>query len=354
MGLGAYPAISLAEARDLALLAKRQVIASIDPIDERRRERQENSAKPTFASCAEQYIDAHKAGWQNAKHAAQWASTLDTYAHPKIGGLSVDQVGTRHILDVLQSIWTTKTETASRVRGRIENILDWAKVQGFRAGENPARWRGHLDKLLAAPSKVTSVRHHPALPYTELPEFMADLRGRSGIGALALEFTILTAVRSGETRLADWSEFDLESQLWVIPPRRMKARQEHRVPLSGRVVEILKHVRSFSDSALVFPGARFGRPLSDMSLTAVLRRMGRGNLTVHGFRSTFRDWAGDRTSFPPDVAEAALAHSIRNKVEAAYRRGDALEKRRKLMDQWAAYCQSHGQMASVTELAGWK
>lgn len=347
MGLGPYPAVSLADARKRAIDAKRCVIDGFDPIDQRKAERQANFAKPSFAECAERYIEAHRAGWQNAKHAAQWASTLRTYTNPIIGTLPVDQVETRHVLEALQPIWATKTETASRIRGRVENVLDWAKVQGYRTGENPARWRGHLDKLLPARSKVTTVRHHNALPYADMPNFMADLRSRQGMAARALEFAVLTAARSGEVRQADWSEFDLQTRVWTVPAGRMKARREHRVPLSNGVIKILDDLASVSETGVVFPGKRQGMPLSDMSLTAVLRRMGLGGPTVHGFRSSFRDWAGECTSFQREVAEAALAHMVGDKVEAAYRRGDALEKRRKLMDAWNAYCDGASAKSNV-------
>ena len=271
--------------------------------------------------CAKGYIAAHRGSWKNVKHAAQWESTLATYASPIIGALPVATVSTAMDVKVLQQIWHEKTETATRLRGRIESILDWATVSHFRAGDNPARWRGHLDNLLADPGKMNKVVHHAALPWQEIGAFMIELKGREGIAARAVEFAILTATRSGEVRGAVWSEFDLDAAMWVIPAERMKADREHRVPLSTTALALLRAAPRVEE--FVFPGMRAETQLSDMSLTAVLRRMGRKEITVHGFRSTFRDWCAESVgnSFPREVCEHALAHSLPDKVEAAYRRG---------------------------------
>ncbi len=343
IGLGGYPDVPLAEARERARELRRKAREGIDPVAERRRvkalqARRVEQAK-TFADCAKAYLVSHCVSWKNAKHGQQWASTLETYAYPKIGRCPVADVDTTAILGILEPIWSTKTETASRVRGRIESVLDWAAVRGYRQGENPARWKGHLDKLLPARSKVRKVEHHPALPYADMAGFMAELAGRAGIAARALEFGILTAARSGEVRGARWEEFDLDARTWTIPADRMKAGKEHRVPLSTRAVALLQSLPKVTGSAVVFTAPRGGK-LSDMTLTAVLRRMGSKDVTQHGFRSTFRDWAGETTAFPREVIEHALAHQLRDKVEAAYQRGDLLRKRVELMQAWADYCDS--------------
>ena len=337
LGLGSAEEVGLKEARESAARARRQIREGLDPIEERRKVRAKASA-PTFAECAKRFLASHEAGWRNAKHCAQWHSTLEAYAYPVLGEQPVNAVGVADVLLVLEAVWTTKPETASRLRGRIERVLDWARARGLRHGENPARWRGHLDKLLPKRSQVRAVRHHAALPWREVPEFMAALRAREGIAARALEFAVLTAARSGEVRSMGWDEVD--GEVWTVPAERMKAKREHRVPLSARALAILDEMRRFGSEPgqLVFPGMRAGRPLSDMSLTAVLRRMGREILTAHGFRSTFRDWSAETTSFPREVCEQALAHTLADKVEAAYRRGDLFEKRRRLMSAWAGYC----------------
>lgn len=291
----------------------------------------------TFKECAEAYIEAHRSGWKNEKHAKQWSATLDRYAYGKIGELPVAAVDTGLVLDVLRPIWATTTETASRLRGRIESILDWAKVSGYRDGENPARWRGHLDKLLPARSKVQKVKHHPALPYSETGAFIADLRKREGIAARALEFSILCASRSGEVRHARWSEIDLSARMWTIPADRMKAGEEHEVPLSDAAVALLEALPRIKGTPYVFPAPR-GGALSDMTLTAVLRRMKREGLTQHGFRSTFREWAGETTAYPREVIEHALAHKLADKAERAYQRGTLMPKRARLMADWAKFC----------------
>ncbi|WP_229506047.1 tyrosine-type recombinase/integrase [Massilia genomosp. 1] len=292
----------------------------------------------TFDQCASAYIAAHRGSWKNAKHASQWENTLETYAGLIIGAMPVASVDTALVVKVLNPIWQDKTETATRLRGRIESILDWATVSKFRVGENPARWRGHLENLLADPNKLGRVEHHPAWPWQELAEFMVQLRSREGVAARAVDFAILTACHSGEVRGAAWAEIDVEGALWTIPAERMKAGREHRIPLSSPAVEILKRMPRVDD--LVFPGRRQGTALSDMSLTAVLRRMSRPDITVHGFRSTFRGWCAESVanSFPREVCEHALAHSLPDKVEAAYRRGDLLVKRTMLMQTWADFC----------------
>lgn len=341
IGLGPFPEVKLADARDIAREHRRKVREGTDPLQARREARAamaiERAAAKTFQECAEAYVEANKAGWKNEKHVKQWSATLETYAYPVIGTLPVSSVTIAHVLNILEPIWATKTETASRLRGRIESVLDWAKVRGYRDGENPARWRGHLDKTLPARNKVQKVEHHAALPYAETGTFMADLRKREGISARALEFGILCASRSGEVRNATWAEVDLESKVWTIPADRMKAGREHRVPLSEVAVALLNALPRIAASEHVFPAPR-GGALSDMSLTAVLKRMDRPDLTQHGFRSTFRDWAGEITTHPREVIEHALAHQLADKAEAAYQRGDLLAKRRELMVAWGSFC----------------
>ena len=296
-------------------------------------------AAMTFKDAATAYIAAHRPGWRNKKHAAQWDATLEAYAYPEFGAVSVQAIDTALVMKVLEPIWSTKAETASRVRGRIESILDWAAARGFRKGENPARWRGHLNNLLPAPAKVRAAKHYAALPYTELPAFLVALRQQGGHAARALEWTILTAARTGETIGATPDEIRERDSLWTIPGERMKAGKEHRVPLPARALSIVAAMKPIRGaSPFLFPGGKPGRPLSNMAMTEVLRRMGRVDITVHGFRSTFRDWAAERTTFPSEVVEMALAHAVGNKVEAAYRRGELLEKRRRLMAAWADYC----------------
>lgn len=343
MGLGPVDIVTLADARDQAIEARRTLQAGDDPIEmkeaARRAAKLEAAKSITFKKAAEKYIAMNRSGWRNVKHAAQWESTLATYAYPEIGDLAVASIDTELVLKVIEPIWKTKTETASRVRSRIESILDWAKVHGYRTGENPARWRGHLDKSLPARSKVQKVRHHKALPYGEIGGFMTDLRSREAIAARALEFAILTATRSGEVLNARWSEFNLEEGVWTVPADRMKAGREHRVPLSEPALEIVRRIgEDHGRDGFVFPGQKPGRPLSGMAFAMMLRRMKRDDITAHGFRSTFRDWAAERTKYPREAAEAALAHAIPDKVEAAYRRGDLFEKRRRLMRDWATFC----------------
>ncbi len=340
MGLGPCRDITLAEARDKALQARKLIIDGFDPIATKRAavaaQRLKEASAITFKAASERYITAHKSGWRNEKHAAQWTATLTTYAFPVFGALPVAAVDTALVTKALEPIWATKPETASRVRGRIESILDWATARGYRQGENPARWRGHLAKLLPARDKVRRVEHHAALPYAELPDFLAKLRQQDGESARALEFLILTAARTGEVIGAREPEIDRLERLWRVPAERMKAHREHRVPLSAPAIALLGNGGEPGD--YLFAGAAKGKPLSNMALLMLLRRMGRDDLTAHGFRSTFRDWVSERTSYPAEVAEMALAHTVADKVEAAYRRGDLFEKRRRLMDEWARFC----------------
>jgi integrase len=342
IGLGAYPGVTLADARKRAQEKRTAIKEGADPLAERRAKaaavKAARAAAITFGECASRYIDAKRPGWRNEKHAAQWISTLNTYAAPVIGGLAVRDIGLNHILAILEPIWSTKPETASRVRGRIESVLDWATVHEYRQGPNPARWRGHLDNTLAA-RKKTAQGHHAALDYRQMGAFMANLRQRQGVAALALEFAILTAGRSGEVRGALWSEIDREAKTWAIAPQRMKAGRAHRVPLSDAALEVLRQAEALprgKDLDLIFPAGR-GRPLSDASLGEVLNRMGL-DVTAHGFRSSFRDWAAETTNHPREVCEMALAHVVGNKTEAAYQRGDLFDRRRQLMADWAGYC----------------
>jgi integrase len=342
MGLKAS---TLADARSEAADHRRLLRQEkVDPLAHRQaedaRKRLDEARAITFQKCAEAYVEAHRAGWRNAKHADQWSNTLRTYACPVFGDWPVGDVDTEAVLQVLKPIWESKTETASRLRGRIENVLDWARVRGYREGENPARWRGHLDKLLPKRSRVAPVTHHAALPYAQLPAVMAEIRAREGNAARALEFTTLTAARSGEVLGATWEEIDLEHKVWTVPASRMKARKQHRVPLSEAAAAVLRGMEKLRSSNHVFPGHRYHRPLSNVAMAKVLQRVGYGEYTVHGMRSTFRDWCAEHTAYPREVAEAALAHVLSNKAEAAYQRGDLFEKRRKLMQSWADYSAS--------------
>jgi integrase len=341
LGLGSANTFGLAEARERAAAARRLVANGIDPIEHRQGQaaaRRTEKAPITFEEASKLYIAAHRPGWKNAKHAAQWGATLQTYVFPIFGKSAVDAIDTSLVMKVLDPIWIVKPETASRIRGRIESILDWAAARSYRQGDNPARWRGHLENLLPKKTKVRRVEHHAALPYLQLPAFMDELRQQDGIAAGALEFTILTGARTGETLGAKWSEIDLEARLWTVPTERMKAGREHRVPLSAASLTVLNAMKSIRESDFVFPGIRTGRPLSGMALLMTLRRMGRGDVTTHGFRSSFSDWCAECTTFPAEVREMALAHSVSDKVEAAYRRGDLFEKRRELAEAWSRFC----------------
>ena len=344
MGLGSVREITLAQARQRAAACRQLLALGKDPIVERdgardievERVRVQKKPSMTFEQCAQSYITAHRDGWRNAKHALQWESTLRLHAGPVIGKMAVEDVELRHILLILEPIWRERTETASRVRGRIESILDWATVRSLRSGDNPARWRGHLDQLLAMPSKLKKVEHHSALPLADMPAFMRALSQQEGMGARALRFTIFTAARSGEVRGATRGEIDIENKIWSIPGQRMKAGRDHRVPLVDAAISVLPNPLPDDPLALLFPAPK-GGTLSDMTLTAVMRRM-KVPAVPHGFRSTFRDWCAERTDFPREVAEMALAHAVGDRVEAAYRRGDLFDKRRQLMTLWAQHC----------------
>ncbi len=350
MGLGSCDDLGLADARELARQYRKRVrIDKVDPLDERRSRAAERRAavearrveaakEMTFRQCAERYIAAQSVAWKNQKHARQWPATLAAYAHPHFGDMPVESVDTGLVLKAVEPIWLTKPETASRVRGRIESVLDWATAREYREGPNPARWKGHLENLLPSRSKVAKVKHHEALPYRDVAVFIGELRQQEGIAARALEFAVLTAARTGETIGARWDEINLDERLWVVPGERMKAGKEHRVPLSDSAIAVLEKMRQIREGDFVFPGAKAGKPLSNMALLMLLRRIGHDELTTHGFRSTFADWAAERTNFPDEVRQMALAHTVSDKVEAAYRRGDLFQKRRNLMAAWARYC----------------
>lgn len=332
-GLGSYPLVSLDEARVQAAAMRLHLKRDgIDPLA--KKEATKAKGKGTFARLALDYVESKRAGWANAKHADQWVSTLQTYAFPVIGTMSASDIETEHVLRVLQPLWNDKHETATRLRQRIEAVLDAATARKLRTGENPARWKGHLDKLLPKISKRVRTKNHPALPWRDCPEFIAELGQRDSVSARALLFTILTACRTGEVIGAKWAEFDLDQAVWTIPASRMKAKREHRVPLSTQALALLKALPRVVGTDYVFPGTRAG--LSNMAMLKLLTSM-RAGMTVHGFRSTFRDWVSDATSFSGEIAEQALAHTIRNTTEAAYRRGDLLERRRELMQAWADY-----------------
>lgn len=362
MGLGATHTISLQEARQKALEARKLLADGINPLAAKKQRRidaaLESAKQMSFDQCAEAYIAAHRAGWKNAKHVDQWTTTLSTYASPIFGQLPVAAIDTGLVVKCLASIWESKTETASRLRGRIESVLGWATTSGYRTGENPARWKGHLDNLLATISKSSRTKHHPSLPWQRIGEFMTALHAREGVSARAVEFAILTACRSGEVRGAQWSEFDLDQKIWTIPAERMKARREHQVPLSATALALLALMPQ--NNELVFAGNK-GQPLSDMSLTAVIRRMnaddkstwvdshGKG-VTVHGFRSTFRMWAAETTAYPREVAEHALAHQLPDAVERAYQRGTQFAKRMALMTEWGEYCAQPNSNSAVVPI----
>lgn len=339
MGLGPYPEVSLAQARDIAAAKRALIREGVDPIEQRKEARaklrSEIESRITFEAAAGKYIESHRRGWKNVKHSLQWGMTLEKYAYPVIGSKSAMEIELQDILKVIEPIWETKTETASRLRGRIESILDWATVRGYRQGANPARWKGNLDMLLPARNKISKVRHFDALPWTECPDFYAELGRRNGISAEALKFCILTACRSGEVRGARWSEIDLERRVWTIPKERMKAEREHRVPISEKAAELLQTLPRFLGEDMVFANSKGGE-LSNMALLQMLRGI-QTSCTVHGFRSSFRDWAGESTHFPREVIEHALAHQLKDKAEAAYARGDLFAKRVGLMEAWASY-----------------
>ena len=353
MGLGSFPDTTLADARARAMEARSQRERGMDPIEARRNQRAAaalaQAKAMTFDQCRDGYIAAHRAAWRNAKHAGQWTRTLDTYVTPAFGRLPVQTIDVALVMRALEPLWATKAETAGRVRRRIEAILDWAKARGYRSGENPARWRGHLDKLLPARSKVRKVQHHAALPYGEIGQFLADLRKREGTAGRALEFTIATAARTNETIGMRWSEVDQKAGVWTVPADRMKSGREHRVPLNDTAMTVLALMAEDRESDYVFPGERRAA-LSNTTMLKLLKRKGRDDLTVHGFRSTFRDWAAERTNFPSEVAEAALAHVVGDDTERAYRRGDLFDKRRRLMTAWAEFLSKAEVRGSVVPL----
>jgi integrase len=362
MGIGSYPTISLADARQRAAEHRRQRHDGIDPLDARKTRRQAQLVAAargrTFRECAVEYMASHRAGWRSAKHIDQWESTLERFAYPVIGDLPVAALDTGLVMQVLEPIWSTKLETASRIRGRIEAVLDAATARGYRGGPNPAQWKGNLVHLLPAPAKVRRTTHHASLPIDEVPGFMAELRGREGVSARALEFAILTAARTNEVIGARWAEIDLAAKTWTVPAARMKAAKEHRVPLCDaalRVLDVVRplalvHIGKPAANSQVFPGQRLALPMDSSVLLKLLERMGRGDITTHGFRSSFRDWAAERTAFPREVVEMALAHAIESRVEAAYRRGDLFEKRRRLMAAWARFCGDTPEEDAVTPL----
>jgi len=353
-GLGSYPTVSLILARQDADACRLLRKNGIDPIEHKKQqatERELEKAKNvTFKECALAYIESHKAGWKNRKHEQQWRNTLETYAYPFIGNLAVQDVDTCQVLKILEPIWFDKTETASRVRQRIENILDWAKVRKYCSGENPALWRGHLNQILPKRTKVQKVKHFSAMPYADVPEYYRNLRKLDTIAAKSLAFIILTSSRSSEARGATWEEIDLKKGIWTIPDERMKADRPHRVPLSKEAITILEAVKPFArKDGLIFPGLKQNRAISEAACMKLLKA-DHPTLTIHGFRSSFRDWCAEMTNYPREVAEAALAHTLKDKVEAAYQRGDIFEKRRKLMDAWSNYCLNGKKSTNVIPL----
>lgn len=344
LGLGSLETFSLAAARERANKARQLAADGIDPIEAKATRiaaaRAGEARTVKFRECAEAYIKAHRAGWRSPVHAKQWPASLETYVYPILGSLAVAAIDLPLVLRVIEPIWSTKPETASRVRGRIEAILDWATVRGYRQGENPARWRGHLESLLPSKTKVRAVEHHAALPYSEIAAFMVELRRQEGTGARALELSILTAARTGEVIGARWTEIDLAEKLWTVPAARMKGGKEHRVPLSDAAINVIETMATIRQGDFVFPGTGPDRGLGRMAMLDTLGRMGRAALTVHGFRSSFRDWCAEQTAFPTEVAELALAHQVGSKVEQAYMRSDLFQKRRQLAEAWATFCAS--------------
>lgn len=368
IGLGGFPGVTLAGAKEAARTARDKIKDGIDPIEEAKAKRSAlaaaRAASITFKEAASKFIEAQESGWKNAKHASQWTTTLENYAFPTIGNLQVGQIETSHVVGILEPIWNAKTETASRLRGRIESVLNWAKVRGYRKGDNPAAWKGHLDLILPPRSKVQKVRHHTALDYRDIGAFMDALKAADSMGARALEFAILCASRSNEVRGATWAEIDEKTGVWTIPAERMKAEREHRIPLSPAALALLESQPRIVGTNLIFPSAK-NNTLSDMTLTAVIRRMDDTNvktggagwrdkagniITAHGFRSTFRDWAGETTAYPREVIEHALAHQLKDKAEAAYARGTLFDKRRRLMADWAKHCATVTAACSVTPI----
>lgn len=350
MGLGALHTVGLAEAREEARKARVLLFQGIDPLQTRQAAIAKNKAatanNKTFNECVIEYIASHREAWKNEKHQQQWENTLQTYASPHFGKLYVRQITTPLVLKALEPIWKTKTETASRLRERIERVLSWATTSGYREGENPARWHGHLQELLPKPSRLKKVKHHLSMEYQKIGEFFKVLKTESGLAARALELTILTACRTSEVRNARWEEFDFVKQVWVIPAERMKIAREHRVPLVGASLGLLEKLKS-EGSPWVFPGGKEDLPLSNMAMLQLLRRMGCVGVTVHGFRSTFRIWAAEQTDYPKELAELALAHTVGSAVEEAYQRSDLFERRRALMSDWAEWCNTTGNEPTV-------
>jgi integrase len=350
LGLGPLHTFNLEEARERARKQRQLLADGIDPLEQKRQQaaqrkaeesqrQAEEASKKTFAECVEAFLTKHSDGWKNQKHRWQWRQTLEAYANPVLGKLCVSDIDTPHIVQLLEPIWNTKRETARRTLARVARVLNYAKAAGFRAGDNPAQWSGHLKDLLPS-NGGKDVEHLAALPYSELPSFMAALREGSGVAARAMEFCVLTAARTGETIGATWDEIDLKAKTWTVPAARMKMGKEHKVPLSARAIEILQALPREANNPHVFVGQKQGEGLSNTAMTATLKRMGRSDITMHGFRSTFRTWSSEQTAFPHEVCEQALAHTIANQVERAYRRGSLFDKRKQLMDAWAKYCAS--------------
>lgn len=344
-GLGDLRTISLAEARDAALECRKLLRQGIDPIEHRRAQRAaaiaERNSRRTFAEAAREYVAAHRAGWKSAQHARQWENTLRGHVLPVIGDLPVAEVTTDHVLGIIRPLWETRAETASRIRGRIELVLDYSKAKGWRSGENVAKWAGNIAHLLPHRQKVQQTKHHPSLPWRDVPALMAQLERQAGMSSLALRCLILTAGRAGEIRGARWSEINFDERMWDIPGDRMKSGKPHRVALSASAIKILREVEPIANGdpdALIFPSAKAGRPLAETAMGAVLKRMGRGDIVPHGFRASFRTWVAEATAFPPELAEFALAHALPSAVERAYQRSDMIEKRRGMMADWAAHC----------------
>ena len=337
IGLGGIHTVPLADARSEARRLRQLVRQGVDVLAERRKARQ---GVPIFKECAQACIASMEKGWKNEKHRRQWSATLERYVYPIMGGEAVDDIGIEDVLAVLEKVWLVRPETASRLRGRIEKVIDFATAHGYRTGENPARWKGRLDALLPARNKVAKPKHHPAMPYEDVGAFMVRLAEKNSASSLALRFLIYTAARSGEVLGAKWSEVNEDKAVWIVPAVRTKTGREHVIPLSDAALEVLRAAKEISQGGFIFPGARAGRPLSDMSLLMQLRRMGMGQFTAHGFRSSFRTWAAEATNFANHVCEQALGHVIASAVEAAYQRGSLLKKRRELMDAWATYCTS--------------
>jgi len=344
-GLGSFKVLTLAEAREAAQHCRKLRAQGLDPIEAKQKRRVdarlEVAKTITFKTCTEQFLDAHEVSWKNNRHRSKWGRSLELYAYPTLGDLPVGQIDANLVFNAIDPIWRTKNETASRVRGRIETVLDWAKVRGYRAGENPARWKGNLFHLLPARDKIKKVNHLKSLPYAELPKFWEDLSKRSTPASILLRFTILTAARTGDVRFAVWSEIDFENKIWTIPSERMKGGKEHRVPLSPEAVKILKEQKKKRINDFIFPGPAKDKAFSENAMLTVLKDMGyKGTITVHGFRSSFKVWASEMTDYPNEVSEFALAHVQGNKVQEAYKRTDLLEKRIPLMEDFSAYCLS--------------